>query len=260
MAGIIHQLFSRNLPDVQIFYAGILPLFTLSKEDRNLAQTISHILGIRPRNINLYRLAAQHSSVAKENIGGIKESNERLEYLGDAILSLVVADYLFKRYPYKEEGFLTEIRSRIVSRESLNQLGKKIGLDQIVAYHETSKHFQAYKSIMGDTLEAFIGAVYLDKGYRACKRFVLRKLFFPYLDIDNIVNTDPNFKSRVIEWAHRNNKSIRFTILDVVENKHYKEFIAQVLIDDVPQGKGSGYSKKSAEQDAAAHTCELMNI
>ena len=238
----------------------ILSIFRISKEDKNLAKTIKHILGIKPFNVNLYRLATLHSSVAKENIGGIKESNERLEYLGDAILSLVVADYLFKRYPYKEEGFLTEIRSRIVSRDSLNQLGKKIGLEQIIAYHETSRHFQAYKSIMGDTLEALIGAVYLDKGYRACKRFVLKKLIGPYLDIEDIINNNPNFKSRVIEWAHRNNKSIEFVIMDVIENRHYKEFVAQVLIDNKAVGKGSGYSKKSAEQDAASHTCEELNI
>ena len=241
-------------------HARILSVFRVKKEDKNLARAIKHILGINPLNVNLYRLATMHSSVAKENVGGIKESNERLEYLGDAILSLVVADYLFKRYPYKEEGFLTEIRSRIVSRDSLNQLGKKIGLEQIIAYHETSKHFQAYKSILGDTLEALIGAVYLDKGYRACRKFVIKKLFRPYLDIDSIVNNNPNFKSRIIEWAHKNNKSIKFTILDVIENKHYKEFVAMVFIDDQPQGKGSGYSKKSAEQDAAAKTCELLNL
>jgi ribonuclease III len=245
---------------VHILKGRILSVFRISNEDKNLAKTIKHILGIQPFNINLYRLATQHSSVAKENIGGIKESNERLEYLGDAILSLIVADYLFKRYPYKEEGFLTEIRSRIVSRESLNQLGKKIGLEQVIAYHETSKHFQAYKSIMGDTLEALIGAVYLDKGYRACKKFVLKKLISPYLDIENIVTNNPNFKSRVIEWAHRNNKSIEFVILDVIENRHYKEFIAQVLIDNEAVGKGAGYSKKSAEQDAASNTCEILKI
>ena len=127
-----------------------------SREDKELARTIRHILGVKPINITLYRLAAQHSSVAKENIGGVKDSNERLEYLGDAILSVIVADYLFKKYPYKDEGFLTEIRSRIVNRESLNSLGKKLGLQEIVAYNDTRKHAQAYKSILGDTLEAFI--------------------------------------------------------------------------------------------------------
>jgi ribonuclease III len=245
---------------VHILQAGILSVFRFSKDDKYLARTIKQILGIRPLNINLYRLATKHSSVAKENIGGIKESNERLEYLGDAILSSVVADYLFKRFPYKEEGFLTEIRSRIVSRDSLNLLGKKIGLEQIIAYYDSGRHLQGYKSLLGDTLEALIGAVYLDKGYVRCKKFILNKLLFPYLDIDNIIDNNPNFKSRIIEWAHRNNKTIRFMILDVVESRHYKEFIAQVSIDDKPMGKGSGYSKKSAEQEAAARTCEALNI
>jgi ribonuclease-3 len=245
---------------LHILQARILSVFLISKEDKNLARAIRHILGIRPLNINLYRLATLHSSVAKENIGGIKESNERLEYLGDAVLSSVVADFLFKKYPFKEEGFLTEIRSRIVSRDSLNLLGKKIGLEQIIAYHDSGRHLQGYKSILGDTLEAFIGAVYLDKGYDFSKKFIIKKLLFPYLDIENIINNNPNFKSRVIEWAHRNNKTIRFMILDVVEYRNYKEFIAQVIIDEKPQGKGSGYSKKSAEQEAAARTCEILNI
>ncbi len=240
--------------------ARILSLLRLSKEDKDLARAIKHILGINPNNVKLYRLATQHSSVARENIGGIKESNERLEYLGDAILSLVVADFLFKRYPYKEEGFLTEIRSRIVSRDSLNLLGKKIGLEQIIAFSDPGRHSQAYKSILGDTLEALIGALYLDKGYVRCKNIILKKLLFPYLDIESIIQNNPNFKSRVIEWAHRNNKSIRFVILDVIEFKHYKEFVAQVLIDDKPAGKGSGYSKKNAEQEAASKTCEKLNI
>lgn len=240
--------------------ARILSFFRLSKDDKDLARAIKLILGIRPNNVKLYRLATQHSSVAKENIGGIKESNERLEYLGDAILSSVIADYLFKRYPYKEEGFLTEIRSRIVSRDSLNLLGKKIGLDKIIAFYDTARHQQSYKSIMGDTLEAMIGAVYLDKGYVRCKKIILNKLLLPYLDIESIVQNNPNFKSRVIEWAHRNNRSVRFIILDVIEYKHYKEFIAQVLIDEKPAGKGSGYSKKNAEQEAASKTCEILNI
>ena len=161
----------------------------VSREDKELAKSINHTLGIKPVNISLYRLAAQHSSVAKENIGGSKDSNERLEYLGDAILSAIVADYLFKKYPYKDEGFLTEIRSRIVNRESLNHLGKKLRLDEVVAYNDTRRHAQAYKSILGDTLEAFIGAVYLDRGYRKCRYFVMNTLLFPHLDIDKIIST-----------------------------------------------------------------------
>lgn len=232
----------------------------VTRDDKELARSIHHTLGIRPVNISLYRLATQHSSVAKENIGGSKDSNERLEYLGDAILSAIVADYLFKKYPYKDEGFLTEIRSRIVNRESLNHLGKKLGLDEIVAYNDTRRHAQAYKSILGDTLEAFIGAVYLDKGYRKCRYFVMNSLLFPHVDIDKIISVNPNFKSKVIEWAHRNGKTIRFDILKVIESKHYKEFISQVIIDDKSYGKGTAFNKKRAEQEAAEKTCKMLNI
>jgi len=232
----------------------------VSREDKELAKSINHTLGIKPVNISLYRLAAQHSSVAKENIGGSKDSNERLEYLGDAILSAIVADYLFKKYPYKDEGFLTEIRSRIVNRESLNHLGKKLRLDEVVAYNDTRRHAQAYKSILGDTLEAFIGAVYLDRGYRKCRYFVMNTLLFPHLDIDKIISINPNFKSKVIEWAHRNAKVIRFDILKVIESKHYKEFIAQVFIDEKAYGKGTAFNKKRAEQEAAEKTCKMLNI
>ena len=232
----------------------------VTREDKELAKSIHHTLGIKPVNISLYHLAAQHSSVAKENIGGSKDSNERLEYLGDAILSAIVADYLFKKYPYKDEGFLTEIRSRIVNRESLNHLGKKLGLDEIVTYNDTRRHAQAYKSIMGDTLEAFIGAVYLDRGYNKCKYFVMNTLLFPHLDIDKIISINPNFKSKVIEWAHGNSKTIRFDILNVIESKHYKEFIAQVFIDEKPYGKGNAFNKKRAEQEAAEKTCKMLNI
>jgi ribonuclease-3 len=231
-----------------------------STEEKTLAKSIDQTLGIKPINITLYKLATQHSSVAKETIAGYKESNERLEYLGDAILSAVIADYLFKRYPFKDEGFLTEIRSRIVNRESLNILGKKLGLNDIVEYNNTRKHAQAYKSIMGDTLEAFIGAVYLDKGYRFTHNFIIKKLLQPHLDIDNIIKINPNFKSKVIEWAHKNEKSIRFEIMKVKESKHYKEFISQVFIDDAPFGKGTGFNKKRAEQEAAEETCRILEI
>ncbi len=232
----------------------------LSKKDKALAESVNNILGLKPININLYRLATLHSSVAKENVGGLKESNERLEYLGDAILSAVIADYLFKKFPYKDEGFLTEIRSRIVNRESLNQLGKKLGLQNIIAYNDSRKHSQGYKSISGDTLEAFIGAVYLDRGYRKCRNIIIDKLLFPHIDIDNIIKINPNFKSKIIEWAHRNGKPIRFEIVNVVEGKHFKKFIAQVIIDDDTFGNGTAFNKKRAEQEAAEQTCKMLNI
>ncbi len=246
---------------MHLFWAKIFSFFKKrSAGEKSLARKLQNTLNVKPVNISLYKLATQHSSVAKETIAGIRESNERLEYLGDAILSAVIADYLFKKYPFKDEGFLTEIRSRIVSREFLNHLGNKIGIREIIEYIDTRRHSQAYKSIIGDTLEALIGAVYLDKGYNFTRRFIINKLLLPYADIEKIIKTNPNYKSKIIEWAHKHDKSIRFEILDVKESKHYKEFKSQVFIDDQPFGKGTGFNKKRAEQVAAQKTCVKLNI
>ena len=231
-----------------------------SKRDTELANSFLHYFGIRPLNLEIYKLAIQHSSTASENIGGVKDSYERLEYLGDAVLNTIVADFLFKKYPFKSEGFLTDIRSRIVSRDSLNKIGRKLGIDQIVNYNTSTRHSTAYKSITGDALEAIIGAVYLDRGYDFTKRFIIRKFLFPNLDLESIIKTNPNFKSKIIEWAHRNNESVRFEILEIKNNKHFKEFIAQVMIGDKPVGKGTGLSKKRAEQDAAENSCSILKI
>ena len=231
-----------------------------SRKDIELAKSLHRMIGVTPINLELYKLAVQHSSTAQENIGGVKDSYERLEYLGDAILNAVVADYLFKKFPFKSEGFLTDIRSRIVSRDSLNRIGKKVGIDQIVHYHMDTRHYTAFKSITGDALEAIIGAIYLDRGYDFTKRFLTTKFLFPHLNLEEVIRTNPNFKSRVIEWAHRQNKPVRFEIVKVKDNKHFKEFLAQVVIDEKPAGKGSGLSKKRAEQVAAENTCQLLNI
>jgi ribonuclease III len=221
-------------------------------------RAIQNIAGFSPSNIELYRLATVHSSIAKENGDGFKESNERLEYLGDAILGAAVADYLFKKFPYKTEGFLTEIRSRIVNREALNLLARKIGVGNIVQYDQKNSHLQ--QVILGNTLEAIVGAIYLDKGYLRTKKFVVDKLINPNYDLDELVNSNSNFKSKIIEWAQREGKEVRFEILNVKKGKNHKEFTAQVLVNNEPQGTGYGNSKKKAEQDAAFKTCELLNL
>ncbi|MGK7393960.1 MAG: ribonuclease III [Candidatus Cyclobacteriaceae bacterium M3_2C_046] len=230
-----------------------------SESDRRLTAAIQKIVGSKPLNLYLYKLATQHSSVAKKN-SGYKESNDRLEYLGDAILGSVVADYLFKKFPYKDEGFLTEIRSRIVNRDSLNSLAKKIGISDIVEYNENRKHSHSYKSVFGDTLEALVGAVYLDKGYYSANKFILNKLLLPHIDLAEIVKNNPNYKSKIIEWAHKENKEVRFEILEVKGKNHNKEFVAQVYVNDSALGKGKGFSKKKAEQDAAQKSCLQLNI
>ena len=262
---LIKRLF---IYDLSVFFRSLvnrlMTLFVRYEErDKRLIRAIKTIVGSRPFNLEIYRLATKHISVAKETNNGIKESNERLEFLGDAILGSVVAEYLFKKYPYKDEGFLTDIRSRIVSRESLNKLARKIGISTIIEYDRNGRSASfgssfSHKSISGDTLEALIGAVYLDKGFGVCKRFILKRLIRPHFDLDEVIKSNPNHKSRIIEWAQKNNKEIRFETTCTDENAQIKEFIAQVFIDDVPVCFGSGYSKKKAEQNASEKSCELL--
>jgi ribonuclease-3 len=226
---------------------------------KNLRRSIAHIIGERPSNIGLYQLALRHTSASKATpIEGFRESNERLEYLGDAVLGMIIAEYLFKKYPYKDEGFLTEVRSRIVNRETLNGISRKIGLDQLIEYDGSrTRAMPARTSMYGDALEALVGAIYLDKGFRFSRRFILKNLLSHY-DIESIVQTNGNFKSRLIEWSQREGKEIRFEILSEKGSSHFREFIAQVIVDDEPFATGSGYSKKKAEQAAAEKALLLL--
>jgi ribonuclease-3 len=224
-------------------------------KEKKLVSAITNIVGQAPYNIDLYKLAVSHSSVAKERL-----SNERLEYLGDAVLGAVVAEYLFKKFPYKSEGFLTEIRSRIVNRESLNKLGKKIGLNRIVVYNSVKGNNFSHKSIYGDALEALVGAVYLDKGFKSCRQFILSRLIHPHFDLEEIVENNYNFKSILIEWAQKENKNIKFLIIKELGHIHNKEFTAEVLIEDKAVSTGMGQSKKKAEQAAAEKACSELGL
>lgn len=229
-----------------------------SKNDQKLIRAIQNIAGLTPSNLELYRLATVHSSIAQENRHGVKESNERLEYLGDAILGAAVADYLFKKFPFKPEGFLTEIRSRIVNREALNQLARKIGVANIVQFDSKNAHLQ--QVILGNTLEAIVGAIYLDKGFLRTRKFVIDKMISPNYNLEELVNSNSNFKSKIIEWAQREGREVRFEIVNVRKAKNHKEFTAQVLVDNEPKGTGYGNSKKKAEQDAAYKAIEVLQL
>jgi ribonuclease-3 len=231
------------------------------EKDSRLSESIRQITGSRPDNLHLYKLALMHTSAAKGvSPDGFRESNERLEYLGDAILGAVVAEYLFKKFPYKGEGFLTEIRSRIVNRESLNGLGKKLGLNKLIVYDGHRRTMYTHKSMSGDALEALVGAVYLDKGFKHSRKFIVKRLIAPHFDLEKVIETNLNFKSLLIEWAQRENKKLRFEILEERGDTHNKEFVAQVMIDDQPFAIGSGFSKKKAEQAAAEKSCEQLEL
>lgn len=232
----------------------------LSLEDKKLVASIKMIVGNKPFNLKPYKIATQHTSVAKSVIEGVKESNERLEYLGDAVLGLVVANYIFKKYPFKDEGFLTEIRSRIVSRDSLNAVARKIGVNDIIKFDNRRKTPNSHKSIYGNTLEALIGAVYVDQGFKKCQKFIVKKLLLPHYDIEELINTTKNYKSKLIEWSQKSGKTASFELLETKDKTHFKEFIIQVLINDGAVSKGHGLSKKKAEQDAAREACITLEI
>ncbi|WP_243519161.1 ribonuclease III [Candidatus Cardinium sp. cBcalN1] len=199
-----------------------------------------------PSNLALYKVALQHSSIEEGHT-----SNERLEFLGDAILSAIVADYLFKKYPLKEEGFLTDIRSRLVNRDSLNGLARKIHLDKFLHYDTNLVKRSGHKFIYGNALEALIGAVYLDHGYERCQKFVIDRLIVNYVSLKELIAHDTNFKSKIIQWAHKNHLQVVFRILEEKQYDYYKEFTAQVLINQKVMGAGTGRTKKCAEQMAA---------
>jgi ribonuclease III len=226
---------------------------------RQLRGSVAGIIGGRPGNLGLYQLALRHTSASRETgIQGFRESNERLEFLGDAVLGMVIAEYLFKRYPYKDEGFLTEVRSRIVNGEMLNGLARKIGLDALIEFDgQRSRSVLSRSSMYGDALEALVGAVYLDKGFGFVQQFILRDLLTHY-DIEDLVNNNANFKSRLIEWAQRAGKDVRFEIISEKGNSQFREFTAQITVDNEPFTTGSGYSKKKAEQAAAEKAFTLV--
>jgi len=229
-----------------------------TEEEKRLISFIKLMTGAKPLNLQLYQLAFKHSSVAlKTPHQEFKVSNERLEYLGDAVLGAVIAEYLYKKYPYKDEGFLTEIRSRIVNRESLNNLSRKIGLANLVEF-EGQKHNRNYQSIAGDALEAFIGAVFLDRDFFFCRKFILKRLLQPHLDIDKIVSTNLNFKSLLIEYAQKEGKEIEFVLIDEKIQKGTPVFTVEVLVDGESLGKGMGQNKKKAEQAAAEKAYNLL--
>lgn len=229
-------------------------------KEKDFIRSVKSIIGFTPSNTQLYSRATRHTSVAQTISENFKESNERLEYLGDAVLGMVIADYLFKKYPFKDEGFLTEIRSRIVSRDALNQVARKIGIPEIVQYDKRRKTSHSHKSLFGNTLEALIGAIYLDKGFQAANTFIIKKLLKPHYDLEEIIATTKNYKSKLIEWAQKRGKTPNFQHLQTVDNGQYKEFIVEVSVDDETLAKGHGLSKKRAEQDASREACLKLEI
>ena len=231
----------------------------LSPDDKALSDYIYNILGFRPKNIALYQLAFTHKSKSEETVGDYHLSNERLEYLGDAVLELVVGDYLFRTYPTQAEGFLTEMRSRIVSRASLNKLAQKLGFDDYIKYkHENSSSGASFLSLGGNVFEALMGAIYLDRGFLFSQRVIVDHIIRVHIDLDELQNTDINFKSKLLEWTQKRRKHLEFRLLDETMENHRKIFHVQIFIDNQGYAECSDFSLKRAEQIAAEKTCNML--
>lgn len=240
----------------------ILKLYKLYlSPEKEFVKKLKNILGFVPGNVTLYKMAFRHRSAAKILKNGSRSSNERLEFLGDAVLGSVIAELLFKHYPYKEEGFLTEMRSKIVNRANLNQLAKKIGFDKLIQFDQRSVSIQTkHNSMLGDAFEAIVGAIYMDKGYNFTKEFLLRRIVKPHIDIHTLELTETNFKSKLIEWCQRHGKDVLFELAENGEGESTKLFTISAMVEGEKVGTGRDYNKKNAEKLAAEKACETLSI
>jgi len=229
-----------------------------NKQDKEFHRTVRSLLGLNPGNIEVYKLALIHRSASVALPDGSMANNERLEFLGDAVLEAIVSDFLFLEYTGQTEGFLTQIRSRIVSRSTLDEVAHRIGLDD----HIIANFNGAYsnKHLCGNALEALIGAIYLDKGYDFTKNYVIDGVLKKYVDFEDLILTDSDSKSRLIEWCQKSKREIRFqTMHDEESTMQHPVFISGIIIDGISMGRGRGASKKEAEQKAAHIVMQMVS-
>nr|WP_262911415.1 ribonuclease III [Bacteroides caecigallinarum] len=212
-------------------------------------------MGFYPHNIEIYQQALLHKSSSVKTQGRLV-NNERLEFLGDAILDAVVADIVYKKFEGKREGFLTNTRSKIVQRETLNNIAIKIGLDKLIKYSSKQSSHNSYMS--GNAFEALVGAIYLDRGYKACMKFMEERIIGQYINLDKISRKEVNFKSKLIEWSQKNKFEIEFRLIgQSLDESQNPVFETQILVENIAGGSGKGYSKKESQQEAA-HTTMTM--
>lgn len=235
----------------------IKPVRYYFSREKQLYHGIKNIFGFYPGNIFLYRLAFLHRSAGGATVKGIRVNNERLEFLGDAILDAITADYLYKTFPLKDEGFLTEMRSKIVSRSQLNKLSLKLGLDKYIQLETGTSN--VFRSSQGDALEAIIGAMYLDKGYSFTRHVILNRIIKQFFNINELVNLESNFKSRIIEWAQKEKKQVGFSVVEEVGTGYKKQYVVDLILEGEAIARGQDYSIKGAEQNAAEKGWNKLN-
>ena len=227
------------------------------RKEKELYLSLHQIIGVYPHNISYYKLALMHKSVARRNEKGRPVNNERLEFLGDAILDAIVGDIVYQHFPGKREGFLTNTRSKIVQRETLNKLAQEMGINQLIL---SSGHSYSHNSYLGgNAFEALVGALYLDRGYNACMKFMEQRILSQLINIDKVAYKEMNFKSKLIEWSQKNRVKLEYKLLEQKKDEHGSPvFRFQVLIEGLEGGIGSGFSKKESQQLASKLTLQRL--
>jgi ribonuclease-3 len=230
-------------------------LFGTDAKTREFQKQLSNILGFSPGKVSIYKTALSHRSVRE----GADENNERLEFLGDAVLSSIIAHYLFRKYPYKGEGFLTEMRSKMVNRQKLNEIALKMGLKKITFYNKFDNALKI-SQIFGNTLEALIGAVFLDKGYKKTQQWVEEYIIYPHMFTDDLEVLEINIKNKLYGWANKNGKSLEFPTLEEKIEHGRRLFTIAASVDGEVIAEGKGYNKKDASQIAAQLAVEKLGL
>lgn len=220
-----------------------------------LHKELKNVLGFAPRKTALYEMALSHRSSKEKK----DENNERLEYLGDAILGAIIGDFLYKKYPYQPEGYLTEMRSKIVNRQRLNDIAIKMGLRRLTIYNKNNNYLKI-SGIFGNTLEALIGATYLDQGYEKTKQFVFKRIVLPYIDLETLENEEINHKNKIYGWANKYNHQLDFELIDEHLEGGRRLFTIAIVVDGKIICSAKAYNKKDAGQLASREALELLGI
>ena len=227
------------------------------RKEKELYSSLFEILGFYPRNISYYKLALMHKSVMRRGANGKPVNNERLEFLGDAILDAIVGDIVYRHFPGKREGFLTNTRSKLVQRETLNRLAQEMGISRLIL---SSGHTSSHNSYMGgNAFEALVGAIYLDRGYSSCMRFMEKRILAKMINIDKVAYKEVNFKSKLIEWSQKNRVKLDFIVKEQGKDKNGSPFfLFCVHLEGIEGCNGRGYSKKESQQLASKLTLERL--
>ncbi len=224
--------------------------------DREFARRLRPILGFTPARLSLFKLAFSHKSNPSDKAYAM-QNNERLEYLGDAVLGTIVAEYLFQKYPNANEGFLTKMRSKIVKRNTLNKIGDKMGLDMLLQEYSNTR---LSRSMLGNAVEALVGAVYLEAGYKGTRRFVINKLLRNYVNVHELEKYDDNYKSQLLEWCQKHGQTVTYKLVARYKFEKRDRFKVAVLVDGKKLATADDFNKKSAEQTASEKALAVLGI